>query len=129
MGDILAMMVQHHRFCRALRMATPLIFAALGGILSERSGVVNIALEGMMLTGSFAAMFVTYHTGLPWGGGLGSHGRRRFGGAASWLCSASAYRANQVVTGTAINIFAGGLRPCFSCGTFSVQREPRPRYL
>jgi len=72
MGDILAMMFNTTVFAAALRMATPLIFAALGGILSERSGVVNIALEGMMLTGSFAAMFVTYHTGLPWVGALGA---------------------------------------------------------
>ena len=108
MGDILAMMFNTTVFAAALRMATPLIFAALGGILSERSGVVNIALEGMMLTGSFAAMFVTYHTGLPWVGALGAMAA----GALVGLLLAVfciRYRANQVVTGTAINIFAGGL--------------------
>ncbi|MDI9459580.1 MAG: ABC transporter permease [Limnochordia bacterium] len=108
MGDVIAMMFNTAVFAAALRMATPLIFAALGGIFSERSGVVNIALEGMMLTGAFTAMFVTYHTGMPWVGVLGA----MLAGGLIGLIHAIfcvRYRANQVVTGTAINIFAGGL--------------------
>ena len=70
--------------------------------------MVNIALEGMMLTGAFTAMFVTYHTGMPWVGVLGA----MLAGGLIGLIHAIfcvRYRANQVVTGTAINIFAGGL--------------------
>ncbi|NMB00826.1 MAG: ABC transporter permease [Firmicutes bacterium] len=108
MGDILAMLFNTAVFAAALRMATPLIFAALGGIFSERSGVVNIALEGMMLVGAFTAMFVTYHTGLPWVGVLGAIAAGALMGLLHAIFCVR-YRANQVVTGTAINIFAGGL--------------------
>ena len=52
----------------ALRLATPLLFAALGGILSERAGVINIALEGKLLAGAFAAAVATLATGDPWTG-------------------------------------------------------------
>ena len=55
-------------FAATLRMASPLIFASLGGIFSERAGIINIALEGIMLTGAFSGVFVTYVVGNPWVG-------------------------------------------------------------
>lgn len=96
-----------------LRVSTPLIFAALGGMFSERAGVINIALEGLMLAGAFAAAVITYATHSPW---LGSGG-----GMAAGVALAAVYglfvirlRANQIVAGTAINMLALGLTP-FLC--------------
>lgn len=93
-----------------LRVSTPLIFAALGGLLSERSGVINIALEGMMLVGAFAAAAVTANAHSPWVGALAG------GGAGMALAALYAFfvislRSNQIVTGMAVNLLAAGLTP------------------
>lgn len=96
-----------------LRVSTPLIFAALGGMFSERSGVVNIALEGMMLVGAFAAAVGTLAAHSPWLGSLCGIG------AGVALAAAYAFfvirlRADQIITGMAVNMLAFGLTP-FLC--------------
>lgn len=95
-------------FASALRMATPLALAAIGGTICERSGVVNIALEGMMLTGAFFGTAVVLATGSPWLGVLAAI----VSGAAMASIHAFAsinLRADQTVSGTAINLLALGL--------------------
>jgi len=94
-------------FDAALRMATPLILAALGGMFSERSGVVNIGLEGIILSGAFASILATDLTGDPWAGVAA-------GVAAGLVVSlvhavvSVTFRADQIVSGVAINLFAMG---------------------
>jgi len=95
-----------------LRAATPLAIAAVGGIFAERSGVVNIALEGKMLVGAFAAVVVSYYTGNPW---LGMLATVITSGILAYLFALVSikYRANQVVSGVAINMLAAGLTVFF----------------
>jgi len=94
-------------FDAALRMATPLVLAALGGVFSERSGVVNIALEGILLTGAFASVLVTYQTGDPWLGALAGTAAGVLVSSLHALVSVT-FRANQIVSGVAINLLAMG---------------------
>ncbi len=91
-----------------LMYSTPLIFTALGGVISEKSGVVNIGLEGMMVIGAFIAATVGYYSGNPWlafvSGGLGG----AFFGLLHAVASVT-FSANQVVSGIAINFLGPGV--------------------
>jgi simple sugar transport system permease protein len=91
-----------------LRLATPIALAALGGVISERSGVTNIALEGCMLMGAFFAIFTADKTGslaLAILVGLGAG----MALAALHALAAITFRADQIVSGMALNILALGL--------------------
>jgi simple sugar transport system permease protein len=101
-----------------LRVSTPLLFAALGGVLCERSGVINIALEGLMLVGAFAGAAIATHlqtagwdaAAVPWMGALGAI-VAGVALAAIYGFSVITLRADQIVAGTALNMFAAGLTP------------------
>jgi simple sugar transport system permease protein len=108
-----------------IRLATPLLLAALGGLFSERSGVINIALEGLMLAGAFTAAAITHAAGNPWIGlaaGIAA-------GVTLALVHAVAcirFRADQVVTGTAINILMLGI-PAMLSGAFFLSSGATPQ--
>lgn len=88
-------------------VVTPLLLAALGEWVVEKSGVINVAVEGAMLVACFLAYFVTIQTGSPWVGVLAAAG----GGASFALLLGVAHvllRADAVVVGTALNLLALG---------------------
>lgn len=113
----------------ALMFAAPIIIAALGGLFSERSGIVNVALEGIMMVGGFAAASVTVvlepstAAFAPWiGMAVGI-----LAGIVFSLLHAFAsvnLKADQVVSGTALNILAGGLT-VYLCQIFFNQQRSR----
>jgi general nucleoside transport system permease protein len=116
-----------------IRLATPLVLAALGGLFSERSGVINIALEGKMLAGAFTAAAVTYaadqkfHLGnaSPWVGLLGGIVAGLFI-AVIYAVSCIKFKADQVVSGAAINILMIGI-PGFLSGAFFLSSGSTPQ--
>jgi simple sugar transport system permease protein len=110
----------------SLRLAVPLAFAALGGLYSERSGVLNIALEGMLLTGAFVSATATFYTGNVW---LGIFAALIAGGLVgllhAFLCVT--LRVDQLVSGLAINLVASGFTSFLARLVFSggnAQRLP-----
>ena len=116
-----------------VRLATPLVLAALGGLFSERSGVINIALEGKMLAGAFTAAAVTYaadtklHMGnaSPWVGLLGGMLAGLFI-AAIYALSCIKFKSDQVVSGAAINILMFGI-PGFLSGALFLSSGSTPQ--
>jgi simple sugar transport system permease protein len=100
-----------------IRLATPLVWAAIGGLYSERSGVVNIALEGLMLAGAFTAAAVTWYAGSFWVG-LAAAALAGAAVAAVLAVACIRFEANAVVAGTGINILFLGLPAVLSGALF-----------
>ncbi|GHA44826.1 ABC transporter permease [Amylibacter ulvae] len=95
-------------FDATLRLATPLILCAMAGIFSERSGIVDISLEGKLLTGAFVAAAITTLTGSPWLGLMAAICASVFMSMIHGFACIT-HRGDQVVSGLAINILASGL--------------------
>ena len=110
-------------FAAMLRYATPLLFAALGGVMSERSGVINIGLEGMMLMGAFWGVWGADTTG-SWIGGL------IIGMVAGVLLAlvhalfAVTLRADQIVSGFSMNFLAAGITGYFYVSIYGAEGTP-----
>jgi len=97
---------------QTLRIAIPYLFAAAGGTLAERSGIVSLALEGYMLAGAFSAVLGGFMTGSAWGAIAGG----AFGGlvfAALHALATLRFKANQIVIGVALNLLAIGATRLF----------------
>ena len=100
-------------FASTIRFAVPYTLAGLGGTYSERSGVVNIGLEGMMLSGAFTSVAVTNITGNAWIGLLAAIMVGMSLGLIHAVVCIS-FKADQIVSGLAIIIFAAGITVFFS---------------
>ena len=115
----------------ALRATTPLLFASLGGLFSERSGVVNIALEGIMIFGALGAAVTAQMVErpflvddpnasvwfAPWAGVLAS---MVVGGIVGWIHAVVSirYKADQIISATAINLMAIGIPAVILTGLY-----------
>jgi simple sugar transport system permease protein len=107
----------------ALRMSIPILFAALGGMYSERSGVVNIGLEGFMLIGALAGVVGSYYTGSQWMGVLVA--------VLSGIILAGLFayitisiKIDQIVSGIAINLLSVGLTSFLFRALFGITTVP-----
>jgi general nucleoside transport system permease protein len=108
-----------------LMYSTPLIYAALGGVISENSGVANIGLEGMMTIGAFIGAAVGYYVGDPW---IAFICAGIAGGLIALLHAVASvtFKANQIVSGIAINFLAPGFALFLSRLMFDGATMTRP---
>lgn len=92
----------------AIALAVPLVFGALGGVLGERSGVVNIAIDGQLLAGAFSAAIVGSATGSPWAGLLAAMAAGALVALVLGLFAIT-YVVDQVIVGVVLNVLVIGL--------------------
>ena len=102
--------------------AVPITFGALSGVLCERAGVVNIAIEGMLLSGAFVAAVVASATGNNWFGVIGAVIAGALLAAVLAVLSIR-YRVNQIIAGTVINLFAVGITSFLSTRVLSQHKD------
>src|SRR4051794_4234985 len=106
----------------AITATCPILLAALGGLWSERSGVVNIGLEGQMLLGTWGGAFFTYYYG-PWVGLLGAIGCGVLGGLVHAMATVT-FGVDHIVSGVALNLIALGLTTFLAEAFFSDLDSP-----
>jgi simple sugar transport system permease protein len=102
MEDIISILIT------TIRVSTPLILACLAGLYSERSGIVDIGLEGKLLGSAFGAAVVASLTGNVWLGLMAGIGVSMMFSAVHGLASIN-FRGNQIISGVALNFLASGL--------------------
>jgi general nucleoside transport system permease protein len=111
MAELLVSLLSVSFLMQVLRITIPYALAAMGGVVSERSGVINIALEGILLMGAFGAAVGAYDSdgdmvmAVLYGVGAG------MGTAALYALIVVTFQADQIVSGVAINMLAYGITP------------------
>jgi ABC-type uncharacterized transport system permease subunit len=128
--DVMASILSVTFLAQVLRISVPYVLAALGGVISERCGIVNVALEGMMLQAAFGTVVATYYTGNPVMGVFGGLLAGALTGLLHGLVSIR-FKADQIISGVAINLLAVGLtkfllRLCFHSSSNSPRIEGLP---
>jgi ABC-type uncharacterized transport system permease subunit len=91
----------------AIRVSTPFLFVSLGEVLTERSGRINLGLEGTLVFGAMSGYAVAYLTGSPWAGVLAAAGGRSSGCLHGLICSLP--RVNDIAIGIALMLLGMGL--------------------
>jgi len=95
-----------------VRLSTPVVIGAMGGLFSELSGVMNLCAQGLMTLGAFFAMLGTYYTHNPWIGVLCGIAAGALGGLLNALITVE-FGGNQNLFGLGLNMFAGGVTAYF----------------
>jgi simple sugar transport system permease protein len=122
-GILADVLTSRFTLASALRLSVPIAFAALGGIFAEKSGVINIGLEGLLIISAFSAIYVADITGGVWVGFAG-------GVFASVLLAAVfavvtiGFRADQIIAGLAVWLIALGLAPFASQVVYGSSNTP-----
>ncbi len=110
----------------AVRAGTPLLLASVGEIYAERSGILNLGVEGLMICGALTAFAVTYSTGNPW---IGVFAAALVGGLLSLIHGllSISLRANQVISGIALTMFGLGLSSFVGRKYIGIPINPIPK--
>ncbi|MFB6194094.1 MAG: ABC transporter permease, partial [Halobaculum sp.] len=109
-GRLVGILFERSTLTSALRLSVPIAFAALGGIFSEKSGVINIGLEGLLIVSAFTGFLVADVTGSFWLGIVGGVvGATLLAGVFAVVCLE--FRADQIIAGLAVWLIALGLAP------------------
>lgn len=112
-----------------LRYATPLVYAAIGGLFCERSGVINVALEGMLLSGAFFGLWTavwahSWAGNAAWLVGLAGAALAGMGLAAIHAVWAIQFKVDQIISGTAINLLSLGITGYLFVDKYGVSGTP-----
>ena len=109
-GRLFGLVVSSSTLAATLRLSVPIVFAAIGGIFAEKSGVINIGLEGLLIIAAFGAVFGADITGSLWLGFLvGVVAATALAGLFAVVCIE--FRADQIIAGLAVWLIALGLAP------------------